>query len=256
MWDINQGSQDQPPTRPKDTCTTLGGSISLLPIAPPGFARRPALLIARAWSGGGMFWLPQQLNTMQQQQLLIADILTHRLDPIVMLLASCGPVVAVLLACVLVLYFLARSRPPQIGSAASSSTVTYTSMCLRFWACPVLPHMELSVSARYHKTRVQHAIDVKNLLFLARLEFSYVETGCFPHYFQYKEVIFLFFPQNLSQTPIDHILNVCRELFCSAAPGVSCLLQRGAAVCGINFKNRSDQSGAKYRFWANQNTTR
>ena len=135
------------------------------------------------------------------------------------------------------------------------------------WRCSVRSHADLSFVRlpRFyfsndfsdHCTYSEYAIhvDVKNLLFLARLEFL-CKTGCVPHYFQYKEVIFLFFPQNLSQTPIDHILNVCRELFCSAAPGVSCLLQRGAAVCGINFKNRSDQSGAKYRFWANQNTTR
>ena len=32
--------------------------------------------------------------------------------------------------------------------------------------------------------------------FLARLEFL-SKTGCVPHYFQYKEVTFLFFPQNL-----------------------------------------------------------
>ena len=43
----------------------------------------------------------------------------------------------------------------------------------------------------------QYATDVKNLLYLARLEFL-CKTGCVPHYFQYKEVAFLFFPQNLS----------------------------------------------------------
>ena len=59
-------------------------------------------------------------------------------------------VVAVLLVYVLVLYFLARSRPQKIASAASSSTV----ICLRFRGCPVLSHIEFSVSARCHKTRV------------------------------------------------------------------------------------------------------
>ena len=43
---------------------------------------------------------------------------------------------------------------------------------------------------------VQYATDVKNLLFLARLEFSR-KTGCVQYYFQYKEVTFLSFCQNL-----------------------------------------------------------
>ena len=43
----------------------------------------------------------------------------------------------------------------------------------------------------------EYAIDVRNLLFLARLEFL-CKTGCVPHYVQYKEVAFLSFPQNLS----------------------------------------------------------
>ena len=43
----------------------------------------------------------------------------------------------------------------------------------------------------------EYATDVKNLLFLARLEF-FCKTGCVPHYFQYKEVTFLLSPQNLS----------------------------------------------------------
>ena len=42
----------------------------------------------------------------------------------------------------------------------------------------------------------EYATDVHNLLFLARLEFS-CKTGCVPHYFQYKEVTFLFLPQNI-----------------------------------------------------------
>ena len=42
-----------------------------------------------------------------------------------------------------VVYFLA--------SAASSSTCD---MCLRFWGCPVVLDIELSMSARYLKTRV------------------------------------------------------------------------------------------------------
>ena len=41
-----------------------------------------------------------------------------------------------------------------------------------------------------------YATDVKNLLFLARLEFL-CKTGCVRHYFQYQEVTFLFFSQNL-----------------------------------------------------------
>ena len=53
---------------------------------------------------------------------------------------------AVRLVYVLVLYFLA--------SAASSSTVLYCDMCLPFRGCPVVLDIELSVSARYQKTRV------------------------------------------------------------------------------------------------------
>ena len=44
--------------------------------------------------------------------------------------------------------------------------------------------------------RIQYATDVRNLIFLTRLEFS-CKTGCVPHQFQYKEVTCLFFPQNL-----------------------------------------------------------
>ena len=43
---------------------------------------------------------------------------------------------------------------------------------------------------------IQYATDVEKLLFLARPEFLR-ETACVPHYFQYKEVTFLFFSQNL-----------------------------------------------------------
>ena len=52
---------------------------------------------------------------------------------------------AVPLVYVLVVYFLA--------SAASSSTVLYCDMCLRLRGCPVVLDIELSVSARYQKTR-------------------------------------------------------------------------------------------------------
>ena len=43
----------------------------------------------------------------------------------------------------------------------------------------------------------QYATDVKNLLYLARLEFL-CKIGCVPHYFQYKDLAFLFFSINLS----------------------------------------------------------
>ena len=43
----------------------------------------------------------------------------------------------------------------------------------------------------------QYATDVKNHLYLARLQLL-CKTGCVPHYFQYKEVALLFFPQSLS----------------------------------------------------------
>ena len=59
-------------------------------------------------------------------------------------------VVAVPLAYVLVLYCLARSRPPR--NSQRSFFLYCCHMCLRFRGCPVLPHIELSVSARYHKT--------------------------------------------------------------------------------------------------------
>ena len=52
---------------------------------------------------------------------------------------------AVPLVYVLVVYSLA--------SAASSSTVLYCDMCLRLRGCPVVLDIELSVSARYQKTR-------------------------------------------------------------------------------------------------------
>ena len=44
---------------------------------------------------------------------------------------------------------------------------------------------------------LQYATPVKNILFLARLEFL-CKTGCVPHYFQYKRGHILIFPQNLS----------------------------------------------------------
>ena len=47
-----------------------------------------------------------------------------------------------------------------------------------------------------HDTRY-YATPVKNLIFLARLKFSW-KTGCIPPYFQYKEVTFLFSSQNLA----------------------------------------------------------
>ena len=43
---------------------------------------------------------------------------------------------------------------------------------------------------------LHNATDVKNILFLARLEFLW-KTGCVLQYFQYKEVTLLFFSQNL-----------------------------------------------------------
>ena len=60
---------------------------------------------------------------------------------------------------------------------------------------------------------VQYATDVKTLLFLARLEFLCKKTGCVPHYFQYKEAAFLFFPQNLSSQILNYqILNMSRTV--------------------------------------------
>ena len=53
---------------------------------------------------------------------------------------------------------------------------------------------------------LQYATDVKNLLFLARLEFL-CKTGCVPHYFQYKDVTFLFSPKSKSQILSYQILN-------------------------------------------------
>ena len=43
---------------------------------------------------------------------------------------------------------------------------------------------------------LQSATDVKNLLFLARLELLRT-TGCVPHFFQYKEVTFVFSSKKL-----------------------------------------------------------
>ena len=55
---------------------------------------------------------------------------------------------AVPLVYVLVLYFLYF-----LARAASSSTVLYCDMCLRLRGCRVVLDIELSVSARYQKTR-------------------------------------------------------------------------------------------------------
>lgn len=62
-------------------------------------------------------------------------------------------VVAVRLAYVVVLYFVARSRPLKLETCQRSFFL-YCDMCFRFRGCPVLPHVELPVSARYKKTRV------------------------------------------------------------------------------------------------------
>ena len=57
---------------------------------------------------------------------------------------------------------------------------------------------------------LRNETDVKNLLFLARLEFL-CKTGCVPHYFQYKDVTFLCFPQNVSLKLLI-IRYICRVL--------------------------------------------
>ena len=62
----------------------------------------------------------------------------------------------------------------------------------------------------YH---IQCATPVKNLLFLARLEFL-CKTGCVPHYFQYNRGhILLFSPKSQYQIIDDQILNICRVLY-------------------------------------------
>ena len=61
----------------------------------------------------------------------------------------------------------------------------------------------------------QYATDVKNFLFLARLEFLLVrETGCVPHYFQYKRGhILIFSPKSQSHILNYQILNIGRVLY-------------------------------------------
>ena len=84
----------------------------------------------------------------------------------------------------------------------------------RIWTHACFWPPESSALLRWPKRRlrVQYAIYVKNLLFLARrLEFL-SKTGCVPHHFQYKEVTFLFPPKNLSQILNNQILNICRVL--------------------------------------------
>ena len=65
----------------------------------------------------------------------------------------------------------------------------------------------------WSKSSVQYATDVKNLLFLTRLDFLCKKTGCVPHYFQYKGHVLIFFPESKSQIIIYQILNICRVLY-------------------------------------------
>ena len=62
-----------------------------------------------------------------------------------------------------------------IASAASSSTCD---MCLRFQGCPVLLDIELSVSARYQKTRVPLRARRLLLLFVAAASGTNFKITC------------------------------------------------------------------------------
>ena len=78
-------------------------------------------------------------------------------------------------------------------------------------------HRTMPARGRYgggekNTKKIQYATDVKNLLFLARLEFL-CKTGCVPHYFQYKKGRSrLFPPKSQSQTLNYQILNICLVL--------------------------------------------
>ena len=69
-----------------------------------------------------------------------------------------------------------------------------------------------------HKSSImtQHSYSTRQMLrisfFLARLEFL-CKIGCVPHYFQYKEVTFLFPPPKSESQILNYqILNICRVL--------------------------------------------
>ena len=64
-----------------------------------------------------------------------------------------------------------------------------------------------------HTPGIQYATPVKNLLFLARLEFT-CKTGCVSNYFQYKiGHMLIFFPKSQPQILNYQILNICRVLY-------------------------------------------
>ena len=112
--------------------------------APP--FRQPVLRLAAAGSR-----CHNKSNTLPQLQQQLADILVRR-QPNNYVVASCGPlwlVVVVVVgggcaACKRLVALFSRQR----------SFLLYCDMCLRVRGCPVLFHIELSVSAWCHKTRV------------------------------------------------------------------------------------------------------
>ena len=87
-------------------------------------------------------------NTLRQQQQQLAEILVQ-FHPIIVLLAVVWVVVVVVVgggcaACIGFGALFSRQR----------SFFLYCDMCLRFRGCPVVLHIELSVSARHQRTRV------------------------------------------------------------------------------------------------------
>ena len=75
----------------------------------------------------------------------------------------------------------------------------------------VAAFLYLAVATAKHTTITiqQYAAYVKNLIFLARLEFV-SKTGCVPQCFQYKEVTLRLPPKSQTQTLNFQILDICR----------------------------------------------
>lgn len=152
MWDIYRRPQDQPSTRPKDTCTTLGGNVPLL-LDPSGSTRRPSIQIARAPLAGGCPRYHNDSNTLHQQQQWPADLRLH-VPPRYVATCATDHGGGGFAACIRFGGPLSPSQPPPLKLACTASAVSSAAICLRVRGWTVLRHIEPSVRARYNNTLV------------------------------------------------------------------------------------------------------
>ena len=75
-------------------------------------------------------------------------------------------------------------------------------------------------------------------MFLARLEFLH-KTGCVPHYFQYKEVTFLFFPQNVRLKFLIIRFLTSVAYYCCMMALVHCLLPKDSPRTSSSGRKRT-----------------